>query len=94
MRSFAFAGMLALLLGCGQTASLQDEDVVAVNDLILEVLPVPSVPSTLVVYECPDVLTTCSAAAYKSGGTCYPATITPGKCLDTKIPVTPSSTVT
>jgi len=91
MRSNAFATMLVVLLGCSQSESLQDEDVVAVNDLILEVLPVPSVPSTLVVYECSDVLTGCSAAAFKSGNTCYPVTITPGKCVDTKIPVKPSS---
>jgi hypothetical protein len=91
MRSNAFASMLVVLLGCSQTESLQDEDVVAVNDLILAVLPVPSVPSTLVVYECPDVLTGCSAAAFKSGNTCYPVTITPGQCVDTKIPVKPSS---
>src|SRR5687767_9059565 len=85
---------LFVVLGCSQTAELEEEHVVAVNDLILDVLPAPSVPSTLVVYECPDVLMGCSAAAFKSGGTCYPVTITPGACVNTKIPVTPSSKLT
>jgi hypothetical protein len=90
----AYACMLMVVLGCSQTESLDEGHVVAVNDLILEVLPAPSVPSTLLVYECPDVLMGCTAAAFKSGGTCYPVTITPGACVNTKIPVTPSSKLT
>lgn len=88
-----YASLLLLVLGCGQTAELQDEDVVGVNDVIMEALNATNQPSTLVIYECPDVLMGCGQAAFKSGSTCYPITVTPGKCVDTKIPVIAGSKI-
>ena len=64
----------------------------AVAQLVLTSLTAPALPSAeLVVYNCPDILDGCNAAAYRVDGVCYPfaAPKIPGACDSTGIRLGP-----